>query len=649
MAGDARLKANTQRLNTKRRRAWNKKTSASRKTTPLTSPMPQAALPLGDATGSSLCSTTSPMPQAAFPLVDVAGPSSSRDRIDTVFYTEEECVEREQRADDRKASLADQSATSRKFELLDVCMESDDTDHGTEYVIVDMKVLQELFASTACGKCGMATVGLSKCEERQYGLAVKLVLTCSSCDFAESRFSSPRVAGEAKITPFEINLRAMKGIQSIGKGATALSDFCATLNLSHRGLHHKTFRKHMDTMVQACQAAATATEAASVEVVKDVYESFLNPAGNVDIIFDGTWKTRGHNSNIAVGCILELYTGLVLDHVVLSRYCRGCQGAPDPDDDSYGDWVINHKCMKNIDCNAGRMEAEAALILFRRSLAKNGLRYTTILSDGDSRTFHALTQDSVYGYLDIEKKDCLNHVHKRMGAALRTLVEKKKAQGESLGGKGKLTQDKIKKITNYYGYALRSHKHDVPGMEKAVQATLLHMTSTDEAPDHSHCPEGDSSWCSYNRALANHEEPPPHKNPLPGFIRTALEPVFERLGDRALLKRCSDGMTQNAIECLHSVIWGQNSKNTHDSLLSVERAVAEAVSRFNQGMSKTSQAVAAQLGYSTGSCLIRRSLEKDRRRLHKANKAHSESEKVKKRMAKRHKPARTQDYSPGLL
>ncbi|KAM7306501.1 hypothetical protein ISCGN_010204 [Ixodes scapularis] len=382
MAGDARLKASTQRLNTKRRRAWNKKTSASRKTTPSTSLMPQAALPLVDATGPSLCSTASPMPQAAFPLVDVAGPSLSWDRIDTVFYTEEECVEREQRVDDGKASLADQSATSRKFELLDVCMESDDTDRGTEYVIVDMTVLQELFASTAYGKCGMATEGFR--------------------------------------------------------------NFCATLNLSHRGLHHKTFRGHMDTMVQACQAAATATEAASVEVVKGVYESFLNPPGNVDIIFDGTWKTRGHNSNIAVGYILELYTGLVLDHVVLSRYCRGCQGAPDPDEDSYGDWVINHKCMKNIDCNAGCMETEAALILFRRSLAKNGLGYTTILSDGDSRTFHALTQDSVYGYLDIEKKDCLNHVHKRMGAALRTLVEKK-AQGESPGGKGKLTQDKIKK------------------------------------------------------------------------------------------------------------------------------------------------------------------------------------------------------------
>ncbi|KAG0413614.1 hypothetical protein HPB47_009218 [Ixodes persulcatus] len=102
-----------------------------------------------------------------------------------------------------------------------------------------------------------------------------------------------------------------------------------------------------------------------------------------------------------VGCILKLYSGLVLDHVVLSRYCRGCQGALEPDDDGYGDWVWNHKFLKNIDCNAGRLGAEGALILFKRSLEKNGPRYTTILSDRDSRTFHALTQEGIYGCLDI--------------------------------------------------------------------------------------------------------------------------------------------------------------------------------------------------------------------------------------------------------
>lgn len=97
-------------------------------------------------------------------------------------------------------------------------------------------------------------------------------------------------------------------------------------------------------------------------------------------------------------------------------------------------------------------------------------------------------------------------------------------------------------------------------------------------------------------------------------------------------------MTQNAIECLHSVIWSQSSKNTHESLLAVERAAAEAVSRFNQGMAETNRAVAEQLGYSPGSCLIRRSLEKDRKRLCKAYKGHTESEKLKRRMSKRHKP-----------
>ncbi|KAL1426243.1 hypothetical protein MTO96_018368 [Rhipicephalus appendiculatus] len=51
-------------------------------------------------------------------------------------------------------------------------------------------------------------------------------------------------------------------------------------------------------------------------------------------------------------------------------------------------------------------------------------------------------------------------------------------------------------------------------------------------------------------------------------------------------------------------------------------------------MMKGSRGVAEQLGYCPGSCLIRRSLEKDR--LFKANKEHTESEKLKRRMSKRH-------------
>ncbi|KAH9383944.1 hypothetical protein HPB48_025884 [Haemaphysalis longicornis] len=58
----------------------------------------------------------------------------------------------------------------------------------------------------------------------------------------------------------------------------------------------------------------------------------------------------------------------------------------------------------------------------------------------------------VYGFISISKKDCINHVAKRMGTTLRGVLDKTKAQGESLGGRGRLTQDRIKKIQSYYGY-----------------------------------------------------------------------------------------------------------------------------------------------------------------------------------------------------
>lgn len=236
-----------------------------------------------------------------------------------------------------------------------------------------------------------------------------------------------------------------------------------------------------------------------------------------------------------------------------------------------------------------------------------------------------------------------------MGTALRNLVDRKKVQGESLGGRGKLTQERIKKITNYYGYALRSNTNDVPGMKKAVEATLLHITSTDDAPNHSKCPEGADSWCKYNRALANGDLPPPHKNALPACVGAALEPVFARLSDESLLARCSEGKTQNASESLHSLIWTQTSKNGNASLESVKRAAAEAVAIYNQGRRATNESITASLGYAAGDCLVRRSIEKDRLRLRKANGVHLKSNSMKEALERRHKTGASKDYIPGLL
>eukprot|EP00795_Rhopilema_esculentum_P002159 gene2159-17749_t len=78
------------------------------------------------------------------------------------------------------------------------------------------------------------------------------------------------------------------------------------------------------------------------------------------------------------------------------------------------------------------MEVACAKNLLSRSVQKCRYRYTTMLCDGDSKAFSAVRKPTPYGPdIKIEKEDCINHVSKRMGSALRNLVAESKAQKAS--------------------------------------------------------------------------------------------------------------------------------------------------------------------------------------------------------------------------
>ncbi|KAH9382231.1 hypothetical protein HPB48_015927 [Haemaphysalis longicornis] len=72
------------------------------------------------------------------------------------------------------------------------------------------------------------------------------------------------------------------------------------MNLSHRGLHHKTFQAHLKKVVQVCEDTATVSEADSVCVVKRLYRDLAQLPNSIDVMFDGTWTTRGRSSHIGV-------------------------------------------------------------------------------------------------------------------------------------------------------------------------------------------------------------------------------------------------------------------------------------------------------------------------------------------------------------
>ncbi|KAH7979657.1 hypothetical protein HPB49_010317 [Dermacentor silvarum] len=248
------------------------------------------------------------------------------------------------------------------------------------------------------------------------------------------------------------------------------------MGISRRALHTKTWLSYVKTkLMPVADRTARNLTSDCARLVHELYaELNVGHIGNIAVSYDGSWMTRGHTSHIGVGTVIELFSGLVLDFVVLSNFCAGCESGPKESDPSYGAWKDGHKCQKNTNKKAGEMEVEAALILFRRSLERHNLRYTTVLCDGDSRSYLALQGDEVYGYIPIEKEDCVNHTQMRMGTALRNLVAKHKGPGhESLGGKSRLTADLTSKLTSYYGWALKTHKGDVD----ATQSNDGHISS----------------------------------------------------------------------------------------------------------------------------------------------------------------------------
>ncbi|GFV85141.1 uncharacterized protein TNCV_4171941 [Trichonephila clavipes] len=220
--------------------------------------------------------------------------------------------------------------------------------------------------------------------------------------------------------------------------------------------------------------------------------------------------------------LFALVTGLVIDYEILSKYCTECTAAVrdlSGDSPDFAIWYEGHKseCQINHTGSSSSMEMEAAAILWQRAINECNMRYTCILSDGDSKTFQHLMSLNIYG-------------------------------------KGK----PIKKRK-----AIKDNCNNVEKMKSAIEATLYHCSSTDAKPKHNKCPNGKLSWCFFKRALAKEKSPESHsvmKTKLTEEAVAKIRPVYQRLASNEILSRCTSGKNQNANVSLHSVIWSHCPK-----------------------------------------------------------------------------------------
>ena len=515
---------------------------------------------------------------------------------------------------------------------------------GKPLLLVEMQNLLSALLKgfkCVCKKCGVESNVTIK-ENTKNGLCTSPCFTCEACKTTTKILYSTVTNDGSKV--LSINRRSVVANKCIGGTYSSLQMFCALMGFPSP-VSKNVYTSYTNQITRESIVHAELSMQRARKEVR-VYYGATSDEEVVDALVsvDGTWQKRGFSSLYGIVYVIEYNTGKVLDYKVFSKFCKVCSAwEKRKKDDEFEQWKHHHQanCDINFDGSAGAMEPAGILELFKRSLDYK-IRYTSYISDGDTKSFAILSAEEPYGSdHKIEKMDCVGHVQKRLGTALRNLKTTYKGQklsdGKTIGGQGRLTKTLIDRLQNYYGLAIRNNKENLQGMVRAVQAALQHNNSTDDQPRHNLCPTGPLSWCKYQKSKALGIEYHHTKSPIPEAILMLMKPVYNRLGNPDLLKKCLKGYTQNANEALHSLVWRFCPKTLFLGTSAVKCAGALAVVQFNDGVSSFFT-FAESLGCEPTAMCKNVLIKRDRTRLSRSKYKESERAKtLRKQCRKRRK------------
>ncbi|GFU11036.1 uncharacterized protein TNCV_344441 [Trichonephila clavipes] len=143
--------------------------------------------------------------------------------------------------------------------------------------------------------------------------------------------------------------------------ASKLELVCSSLT-GMNAMNKKSFSKHIKILLEENSEMKHQILEVARNIVRkqhlDLNDEEKKEMGVLDITvsFDGSWQKRGYKSLYGIGVVIDLLTG-----------------------------------------SSSSMEMEAAAILWQRSVKECNMRYTCILSDGDSKKFQHLMSLNIYG------------------------------------------------------------------------------------------------------------------------------------------------------------------------------------------------------------------------------------------------------------
>lgn len=317
------------------------------------------------------------------------------------------------------------SASSRKIQK--------DTDYDVN-ITISYRILNFFTVFTAlsnylsCKKCGGDIIF---CERSVRGLGFKLVVNCNTCD-SVSIDSCPLIDNA-----YEINRRFVFAMRLLGVGLNGAEKFCAFMDLP-RPIFHSFYDRVVKMIKDAAKTVCdTVLAKAAQEEIQKTAEAFdTDEIPGITVSGDGSWKKRGFKSLYGIASLIGFYSGKIVDVIMKNSFCKACaQMVSKKDTPDYETFMESHaeNCPITHTESSGKMESDGIREMFERSESLHNVKYVNYIGDGDTKTYKNIVDAKPYGDVCITKKECINHVQKRMGSRLRALKKKEKTEKTPVG------------------------------------------------------------------------------------------------------------------------------------------------------------------------------------------------------------------------
>ena len=437
-------------------------------------------------------------------------------------------------------------------------------------------------------------------DEKQYGLASKLIIKCQFCSKDNTvETSSTHKCGKAGSAAYDINSRASLASLHAGIGETHLTSIMSIMNIPPMARASFKTRER-----ETGKAVENVARASCSQIITDEKDKLIGTGEQLDennlmavsCSYDMGWQKRGKgfNSNTDQAAVMSQSSGKIFDYATKGKKCRTCEYAERSNTNPKV-----HDCRKNHTGSSKSMEPLSAVELFKNA-PNHGIKYSSYTGDEDSTTELYLNQQVPYG---IEKFSDIIHIKRSITTRLYNLSKTAQFKDSST-----LSAKVINYLVKCFSIVVAQNKSDPAAMKSSLRCIVPHCFG-----DHSGCC---NSWCKYqqNPSEYKHKNLPYGKDLYGDSLKSALTEIFSQYYNDIVEKKLSPAANSQRNESFNSVVGSKAPKiRYYGGSESNDFWVACAVAQTNVGYGYVCRTLEA-LGIDPGLNCSKYSSEMDKKK-----------------------------------